>query len=195
VVFAPNPQFVASATWRMPLGNGAQEAGPRQPVVQVSWNDAAAYCEWAERRLPTEAEWEKAARGMEAFLYPWGAEFDGRRLNYCDRNCGADWHGSDDDTFARQGTVGVFPAGASPYNALDMAGNVWEWVNDFYDFRGYFKVATANPPGVEAGLTHVLRGGSWLDSAERTRTTARNHNVPDGRNNVTGFRCAASELP
>jgi serine/threonine-protein kinase len=91
--------------------------------------------------------------------------------------------------------VGAFPDGASPYGALDMAGSVWEWTTDFYDFRGYFRVATANPPGPETGTTHVLRGGSWLDSFDRARTTARNHNAADARNNVTGFRCAASELP
>jgi formylglycine-generating enzyme required for sulfatase activity len=96
-----------------------------------------------------------------------------------------------DDTYARTSPTGIFPAGASPYDVLDMAGNVWQWVNDFYDFRGFYRFPTANPPGVEAGTAHVLHGGSWIDTLEKTRTTARSNLVPDGRNDVVGFRCAA----
>lgn len=195
LVYSPDPLYVRNASWRLPQGSGAPEAAPRHPVVQVSWNDAAAYCAWTGRRLPTEAEWEKAARGASGLIYPWGNEFDGRRLNYCDTNCAAAWHGTIDDTFARTGTVGVFATGASPYGALDMAGNVAEWVNDFYDFRGYGSVPTASPPGLSSGLTHVLRGGSWLDPLERVRAAARSSDVPDARNNLSGFRCAVSTLP
>lgn len=195
VVFAPDPQHIGSSTWRLPLGSGTEPASPRQPVVMVSWNDASAYCAWAGRRLPTEAEWEKAARGPLAQLYPWGNQFDGTRLNFCDRNCTATWLARDDDAYVRQAPAGAFLSGASPYDVLDMAGNVWEWVNDYYDFRGYFRVPTANPPGPDEGETHVLRGGSWLDTAAHTRTTVRAHNLPDARNNVSGFRCAASEVP
>jgi formylglycine-generating enzyme required for sulfatase activity len=89
----------------------------------------------------------------------------------------------------------VFATGASPYDVLDMAGNVRQWVNAFYDFRGYSLVPTANPPGLESGITRVLRGGSWLDTPERVRSAARVNSVPDGRDNVSGFRCAASQAP
>src|SRR5262249_24069817 len=125
-VYSPDPVFVSNATWQLPQGGGGPAAVAQPPGVQVSWNDAAAYCKWAGRRLPTEAEWEKAARGPNGFIYPWGDTFDGRRLDYCDKNCTAPWHGASDDTFARTGTVGVFVTGASPYGVLDMAGNVRE---------------------------------------------------------------------
>jgi formylglycine-generating enzyme required for sulfatase activity len=195
LVFGPEKQHIGSATWRLPLGSGTEPASPRQPVVMVSWNDARAYCAWAGRRLPTEAEWEKAAHGPLAQVFPWGNQFDGTRLNFCDRNCTAAWLARDDDAYVRQAPAGSFPRGASPYDVLDMAGNVWEWVNDFYDYRGYFRVATANPTGPNKGETHVLRGGSWLSPVEEIRTTARMEAAPDARDNVTGFRCAASEVP
>jgi sulfatase modifying factor 1 len=91
--------------------------------------------------------------------------------------------------------VGVFVTGASPYGVLDLAGNVREWVNDFYDFRGYFGIPTANPPGLESGLTRVLRGGSWLDPAVELRAAARDFAAPDTRDDLTGFRCAISDQP
>jgi serine/threonine protein kinase len=189
---ALNTTFVERAYWKLPDGPGAGDALPRRPVVQVTWNDANAYCQWAGRRLPIEAEWDKAARGTQGLVYPWGNEFDGTRVNFCDKNCGASWRNTNfDDGAARTSNVGLYPKGASPYGLFDVSGNVWELVNDFYDFRGYFRFPTANPPGAASGDTHVIRGGSWLDTLERVRASARNQRVSDGRDNITGFRCAA----
>jgi len=195
MVLVPSVVFGRKANWKLPEGTGAPSALPRRPVVQVSWNDAEAYCRWAGRRLPTEAEWDKAARGTQGLIYPWGNVFNEDRTNFCDKNCGGNWRNVGyDDTAARTSNVGLFSKGVSPYGAFDMSGNVWEWVNDFYDFRGYYRFPTANPPGL-AGTDHVTRGGSWADSIDRVRATARDSDPPDGRNNVTGFRCATSAFP
>jgi eukaryotic-like serine/threonine-protein kinase len=160
------------------------------PVIFISWGQAAAYCAWAGRRLPTEAEWEKAARGPTGRIYPWGNTFDGTRANYCDVNCNNGWKDPHfDDGYIDTAPVGDYPDGASVYGAFDMAGNVYEWVADWYE--PYSRNKQVNPTGPAAGQEHIIRGGSWGDDSAHIRAAVRSHiNTPDYWMNFIGFRCA-----
>ena len=168
------------------------------PVIFVNWYDAQAFCDWRGARLPTEAEWEKAA-GYDPvetikYRFPWGDAFDGNRLNFCDANC---THSKRDpnynDGYRYAGPVGSYPDGRSPIGAYDMAGNVVEWVGDWYDFSYYRNATDNNPRGPDTGDFRVIRGGSWLGSAEEVTTTIRRSYDPLVAQANVGFRCAMPE--
>jgi formylglycine-generating enzyme required for sulfatase activity len=163
----------------------------RYPVIFVDWNMAKTYCEWVDRRLPTEAEWEKAARGENASVYPGGDTFDGSLVNFCDTNCSSYWaNKSFNDGFADVAPVGSYPSGKSVYGALDMAGNVVEWVSSLY--KPYPYDATDGRENLDSSDARVLRGGSWGSNVDGVRSAYRSWGDPAATSGSIGFRCSRS---
>lgn len=189
---------VQGVNWLHLCGPGTPSGLENHPVVHVSWSDAQAYCEWRGGRLPTEAEWEKAAiwddEKKETRNYPWGNGVDSSYANYS--GSGKLWGDGGNSCLGNLADVGSYPLGASFYGLFDMAGNVWEWTADWYSDTYYSQSPYGNPKGPSSGTTRTLRGGSWLwsDFALLSKSRAIIE-VPIASSTDIGFRCVQSASP
>ncbi len=164
------PRFFDNADFNQPL----------QPVVGITWKEAHKYCNWKGKRLPTEAEWEKASRGKRSIKYPWGNEApDKTKLNF-------------NNLVGKTKPVGSYEKGKSDYGVYDLSGNVSEWVQDWHDPEYYLFSPKKNPQGPKKGKYKIIRGGNWRNGAEDVRLTYRNATVSKVRNQTVGFRCAVN---
>ena len=171
-------RFVAAAGHRPPSNSRWNDKGYEDhPVTDVSWDDAQAYAKWVGLSLPTEAQWEKAARGPRNWKYPWGDAWDGER-------CRHDGNRGSETTCAVYG----YPRGVSGYGCYNMSGNVWEWCEDWYDSGYYRKSPGRNPRGPDGGSDRVGRGGCWCNVASSCRASYRGRGGPGGRRDRLGFR-------
>jgi formylglycine-generating enzyme len=184
---------VNGADWRRPEGpDSSIAARPHHPVVHMSWNDAAAYCEWAGKRLPTEAEWEYAARGgLEQKIYPWGDELTPGGRHLCNI-----WQGEFPHTdLGEDGYTGPAPVDAFPpngYGLYTITGNAWEWCGDWFHPSYHVAATRIDPAGPREGSTRVMKGGSYLchrSYCNRYRVAARTSNTPDSSTTNISFRC------
>jgi formylglycine-generating enzyme required for sulfatase activity len=181
--FPENPRDKKLSLWKE---STVPDLFKDHPVVNVDWDDAAAYCTWAGKQLPTEAQWERAARGTNGRRFPWGDAEPTRVLaNYLNQ-----WRDG-----AALEPVGSHPQGTSPEGVQDLEGNVWEWVADWYDPHYYTVGPARNPRGPSDGTRRVIRGSGWESEAPLLRAAHRLSSDPKNRNHTLGFRCAMNTLP